>query len=74
MSGSTTALELDGPAELLRRTSIHRIDGGGHQKVGAMEEEFEVLLTGTGKVVVRLSTKFPTSDYPEVTEHVIGVS
>ena len=73
MSGSTTSVEIDGPAKLLRRSNIVRLHSG-QQAVGAHEEEFEVQLTGKGKVVISISVQSPTSGFPEVTEHVIAAS
>ena len=73
MSGSTTSVEIDGPARLVRRNQIVRLQNG-HQAIGAQEEEFEVQLTGKGKVSVTISVQSPTSGFPEVTEHVIAAS
>lgn len=73
MAGSTSKLEIEGSAKLVRRTSIDRLIGG-QRPMGAQEEEFEIELTGKGKVVISLSVQSPTSGFPEVTEHVIAVS
>ncbi len=73
MAGATTHVDLDGPAMLTRHSQLYRLVNG-QRPVGAQEEEFEIQLTGAGKVVVSITVQSPTSGYPDVTEHVIAVS
>ncbi len=73
MAGATTQVDIEGPALLSQHSFLHRLING-QQPVGSQEEEFEIRLTGAGKVVVNISVQSPTSGYPDVTEHVIAVS
>ena len=73
IAGATITAQVEGPAELIAQNALQWITKG-HSKIGSGNKEFEVKPTGTGSVLVTITSTSPIpGQNPTVTKYQFDV-